>query len=362
MKSYNHLYETMLTSTNLRLAVKQSKHSRRIRKLIKQRHLSDDSLAIEAKEWIENFENAHHKPLQIYDGIGQKVRFIVVPTLEELVVQHAIVEALKPMLTKGMYEHSYASLPKRGAHKARKVMEKWIRHDSKNTKYCLKMDIRKFFDSIPHDILKQKLSKKIHDPKMLALLFEILSVVDVGLPFGFYSSQWLSNWYLQDLDHYIKEDLGAVYYMRYMDDMVIFGNNKRKLHKMREAIEKFLNDMLGLNLKDNWQVFRFDSGPHGRALDFMGFQFFRNRVTLRRSIMLKASRKAGRIRSKPKPTVYDYRQMMSYFGWISWTNTYNFYLKWIKSVVSFRHMRKAVSRYSLYEEKNVYQRLATIYH
>ena len=110
-----------------------------------------------------------------------------------------------------MYEHSYASLPGRGAHKGKRVIEKWIRTDAKNCKYVLKMDIRHFFDTVPHDKLKAKLRKTIHDEKMLDLLFRIIDVTDIGIPLGFYTSQWLSNWYLQGLDHYIKERLGAVH-------------------------------------------------------------------------------------------------------------------------------------------------------
>ena len=71
---------------------------------------------------------------------------------------------------------------------------------------------------------------------MLDLLYRIIDVTDVGISLGFYTSQWLSNWYLQGLDYYIKERLGAVHYMCYMDDMVIFGSNKKVLHRTRQAI------------------------------------------------------------------------------------------------------------------------------
>ena len=66
--------------------------------------------------------------------------------------------------------------------------------------------------------------------------------------------QWFSNWYLQELDHFIKEELHAIYYVRYMDDMVIFGSNKKVLHRMRLRIDSYLRSNLGLRLKDNWQV------------------------------------------------------------------------------------------------------------
>jgi hypothetical protein len=328
--------------------------------------MSDEAVIEQSYDWIVQYENAEHTPVYIYDGISRKERTIIVPTMEELVVQHNVVNALKPMFCKGMYEHTYTSLPGRGAHKGKQVIEKWIRTDPKNCKYVLKMDIRHFFDTVPHDILKAKLRKSIHDEKMLDLLFRIIDVTEVGIPLGFYTSQWLSNWYLQGLDHYIKEKLAATHYMRYMDDMVIFGSNKKVLHRMRQAIADYLVDELGLELKDNWQVFRFsyvdaDGEERGRDLDFMGFRFFRNRTILRKSIMYKATRKARKISKKEKPTIYDARQMLSYLGWIDCTDTYQMYHKWVKPYISFQRLKRKVSQYDKYDDRRVYQKLVSLY-
>lgn len=366
MKSYNHLYEITYSEPNRRYALTQAKHSKRFRKILKHRHMSDDAVIEQSLDWIINYENAEHTPVYIYDGITRKERTIIVPTMEELFVQHCIVNAMKPMFTKGMYEHSYASLPGRGAHKGMQVIEKWIRTDKKNCKYVLKMDIRHFFDSVPHDLLKAKLRKTIHDEKMLDLLFRIIDVTDVGIPLGFYTSQWLSNWYLQGLDHYIKEQLGAVHYMRYMDDMVIFGNNKQVLHRMRQAISEYLNTELGLELKSNWQVFRFsyidrEGNEQGRDLDFMGFRFYCNRTVLRKTIMYKATRKARKISKKEKATILDARQMLSYLGWIDCTDTYKMYEKWIKPYVSFQQLKRKVSRYDKHDDTRVYHKLVSLY-
>ena len=362
MKSYNHLYEICLSESNRREAIKQAKHSKRIRKIIKQRHLSDDVLLAESYDWIINYENANHSPITIRDGISRKQRTIIVPTLEELIVQHCVVNALLPVFWKGMYEHSYGSLPGRGAHKGKKSIEKWISKSSKNVKYVLKMDIKHFFDTIPHHILKEKLAKKIHDEQMLDILFKIIDVVEHGIPLGFYTSQWFSNWYLLGLDHYIKEELQAVHYIRYMDDMVIFGSNKKQLHHMRKAISDYIQNELGLELKSNWQVFRFSYGNgKGRDLDFMGFRFYRNKTTLRKSIMYKATRKAKKISTKDKPTIHDMRQMMSYIGWIDCTNTYGMYELWIKPYVNFQQMKRWISKYDKHNESRIYQMLTNLY-
>ena len=103
MKSYNHLYEDCLVEHNRQEAIKMARKSKRIRKIIKKRHLSDAALLDLSYEWVTQFQNAFHTPIEIYDGISRKVRHIIVPTLEELIVQHCVVNALRPIFTKGMY-------------------------------------------------------------------------------------------------------------------------------------------------------------------------------------------------------------------------------------------------------------------
>ena len=366
IKSYNHLWGKFISEENIKLAIRNSSKGKRNRKLVKEIYENSDAWIERIQSYANNFHNNKHTPLEIYDGITRKKRTIIVPKYKEQIIHHMAVNVLIPIFNKGMYEHSYGSLPNRGAHKGKKLIEKWIKHDRKNIKYCLKMDIRKFFESIPHDILKQKLSSIIHDEKFLKLLYELIDVNKKGIPLGFYTSQWIANWYLQGLDHYIKEKLGAVHYIRYMDDMVIFGSNKRKLHKIREKISEYLNKELGVQMKDNWQVFRFDyikNGKHyGRCLDFMGFKFYRDKTTLRRTIMLKATRKARKMYKKDKVTIYDIRQMMSYLGWIDCTDTYNMYDTWIKPYVDFRYCKKRLSKYDkrIAKQKKEQERLEVV--
>lgn len=361
MKSYKNLYTILLSESNRKEAIKSIKHSRRIRKMIKKRCLTDSELLTASFDWICNYYNRNHTPIQIHDGITHKARTIIVPTLEELLVQHCVVNALKPMFCKGMYEHSYASIPHRGVHRGKKTIEKWIRNDPRETKYVLKIDIRHFFDSISHDILKEKLAKYIKDEQMLQLLFTIIDATETGIPLGFYTSQWLSNWLLQDLDHYIKENLGANKYIRYADDIVIFDGNKKKLHRIRIAINQYLEEKLGLEMKKNWQVFLFDYNGRGRDLDFMGFRFFRNRTILRRSIMLRASKKAKRIGKKQHVNIHDIRQMMSYLGSIDCTDTYNMYVKHIKPYANIGRMKNYISKHDEKEPSRIYQKFVNMY-
>lgn len=339
MKSYNHLYENFISDENIELAIKNASKGKKDRKSVKRR-LDNPNFRKEIKYYAEHFKNRNHKPKVIYDGIQRKKRTIIVPSFDEQVVHHMVVNVLKPIFMSGMYEHSYGSLPKRGGHKGKQAIEKFIRKNPRECKYVLKMDIKKYFDSVPHDIFLRKLRNLIHDERFMAVLEEITNVTECGLPLGFYTSQWTANWYLTGLDHYIKEQLQAPFYARYMDDMVVFCGNKRKLHKMREAIASYLEYSLGLRMKENWQVFRFDYNGKYRDLDFMGFRFYRNRTTLRRSIMIKTTRKARRIYKTERLTVYATRQMLSYLGWIKHTDTYGMYLTWIKPILSFQKLKR----------------------
>lgn len=169
-----------------------------------------------------------------------------------------------------------------------------------------------------------------------------------GLPLGFYTSQWLSQFYLEELDHFIKEHLGIPHYWRYVDDMVLASHSKRQLHKAQKEIESFINAKLFMEIKPNWQVYRRDyigkDGKHrGRAIDFLGYRFFCDRTILRRSIMLKCTRKAKRIGKKQHMTAYDARQMLSYLGRIEHSDTYGMYQKRVKPYVSIKRCKRKIS-------------------
>lgn len=353
MRTYKHLYEQFLTDKNIMKAIHTaSQGSKKKKRRDAQEALTDiDKFVKEIKEYVQNFTPCKHTPKVIYDGVSRKQRVIIVPTFKELVIQHMIINVLEDMFLKGVYETAYGSVPKRGAFDGKRTMQRWVKRDPGNCKYVIKLDIKKYFENIPHDILKQKLARKIKDDRILKILFAIIDTTDKGLPLGFYTSQWLAMWYLQDFDHYVKQHLYSPHYMRYMDDMVILGGNKRKLRKTYEAIIKEL-DKLGLKLNSKRQLFRFDymrDGKRcGRDIDFMGFRFFRDRTILRKSIFLKILRKVKRMNKKLKPTIHDCRQMMSYLGWLKHTDSY---YAWSTFVAPYFNSKKARKRISNYDRR-----------
>ena len=132
--------------------------------------------------------------------------------------------------------------------------------------------------------------------------------------------------------------------MRYMDDMVIFGSNKKELHKDKDLMLEFLQEQLHVWFKDNWQIFRFDTKDHkGRFLDFMGFRFYRDHTTMRRSIARKAMKLAYKLSKKETITVADARRMLAYYGWIKHTDSYDFVNKYINPYVNFDNLKKIIS-------------------
>lgn len=305
-------------------------------------------------------ENTFTKPKHAREVINEvsckKTREVQKPSyLYEQPAHHAIIRALMPAFMRGMYDLSCGSIPNRGPHYGKRFVKKWIANDPSNCKYVLKFDIRHFFDSVPHRKLKKALKKKIKDKVILKKVFAIIDSCPRGLPIGYYSSQWFGNFYLTPLDHYIKEELHAAHMIRYMDDVVIFGRNKKELHKMCRAIDAYLTNELGLTMKADWQVFRFDyiakdGKRKGRPLDFMGFKFYRDKITIRKRILCRAQRKVNQIKRKGKVTWKDATALLSRMGYIKHTNTYDYYLRHIKPVINIKTLKQLVSKHSRKEK------------
>jgi hypothetical protein len=280
-----------------------------------------------------------YKIKTIKDGASKKERTIHKPNFyPDQIIHWALMLQLQPIIMRGMYEYNCGSVPGRGTAYGQKILRKWLDKDYKNTKYCLKLDISKFYPSIKNEILKQMFRAKIKDQDCLWLIDAIIDS-NQGLPIGNYTSQWFANFYLQGLDHYIKEKLGVKYYVRYIDDLVLLGGNKKKLHKARIAIADYLSSV-GLQLKPNWQVFKVNC----RAIDFLGFRFFRDKTILRKRNALRIRRRFKKIKKKGRLSYKDACAVISYWGWIKRSNSYHFYQN-LKKLVSLNDARKVVSKH-----------------
>lgn len=335
MKRVNNLYSKIMTYENLFNAVYEASKGKRSRNDVKKVLKNVDY-------YINRILNGDYALNQCRTKIINergKEREITMPNFfPDQIIHWAIMLQLKPIMMKGMYKYCCGSVPKRGISYGKNYIERIFATDKK-IKYCLKLDIKKYFPSVDCKIMLNLLKRKIKDNKAIELLHNILGD-GKGLPIGYYTSQWLSNFYLETLDHFIKEKLQIKYYIRYVDDMVLLDNNKRKLHKARIAIDDFLHKELDLQLKGNYQVFPLKS----RAIDFLGFRFYKNNKTkIRKHIFLKLRRKLNKVKNKMKCNKHIAQSIISLIGWLKQTKSYNYYCYYIKPIIKIGKLRRIVA-------------------
>lgn len=225
------------------------------------------------------------------------------------VVQHAIMNVLEKVWSPLFISQTYSCIKGRGIHGVLKHLKRDMK-DVEGTAYCLKMDIRKYYPSVDHEVLKTIIRKKIKDVRLLNLLDGIIDSAP-GIPIGNYLSQFFANLYMTYFDHWLKEEKRVKYYYRYADDMVILADKKDVLHGLLDEIREYLKDKLKLTLKDNWQVFPVAK----RGIDFVGYVFYHDHVKMRKSIKKNMCRKASILRRKGIRGK-EYRcAMASWMGW-----------------------------------------------
>ncbi len=325
------------------MAIMQSSLGKRKQKRVKEILDNMDFYAKEIRTMLMNktYIPSPYTVKTIQDGSSGKIRTICKPKYyPDQIIHWALMLQLQPIIMKGMYEYSCGSVPGRGTSYGQKTLRKWLDKDYKNTKWCFKMDISKFYPSVDNEILKSAFRQKVKDKDCLRLIDSIVDSSQ-GLPIGNYTSQWFSNFFLQGLDHYIKEELGVKYYIRYVDDLVLLGSNKKKLHAARKSIDEYLNG-INLTMKGDWQVFKVND----RAIDFLGFRFFRNKTILRKRNALRIRRRMRKIQKKGDLSYEDACAVISYWGWIKRSDSYNFYHKDVKPIVSVGYAKKVVSDYA----------------
>lgn len=369
-KQYKYLYKRITDINIIKAAYKNMRKGKRHRIGIKKIDKNFDYYCDKIKVMLENtkpegvlvehpelaFHPGKHDSIKINEN--GKQRKIQKPSLIEQWVHHIIMLVLQPIFFKKLYMYSLGSVPKRivnkklekhgGAHKGKMKMQKWI---YQGFRYFIKADIRHFYNSVRVDKILDYLRTFICDDWMIHLISLCFTHFKKGIPLGFYISQWMANMYLTDLDNYIISK--GFKYMRYMDDIIIIGNNKRELHKLITEIKQLLGKMR-LKLKGNWQVCKFDfvkkNGKRtGRPIDYMGFKFYRNKIFLRKKILKGMARLAKRIGNRNKqgkPVFWRHaKSILSRIGWVQHTNCYDWYINHIKPYVIIRQMKKIVSKH-----------------
>ncbi|MDE1824783.1 MAG: RNA-directed DNA polymerase [Candidatus Micrarchaeota archaeon] len=205
------------------------------------------------------------------------------------VVHHALCNIISPILEKGFIYDSFANQNGKGTHKALRraafFMRKTARMQaSRIAGFALKADIRHYFDTVDHGILLKIVGHKIADPQVMQLIRIILAnhkseIEGKGMPIGNLTSQFFANVYLGELDQFVKHTLKAKHYIRYVDDFVIFDNDKGRLEKWRADIDNFLSSSLDIELhKEKTKILPLHAG-----ITFLGFRVFRDYKLLKKS-------------------------------------------------------------------------------
>ena len=279
----------------------------------------------------KTFQNSHYK---VFIKKGRKDRVIhKLPYFPDRIIHHCIVQVLEPIWVPWLIRDTLACLKGRGIHKGVKRIKQALRTDPEGTRYCLKMDVKKFYPSLDHTILKRILARKIKDQDVLWLLGQIIDSTNKGVPIGNYLSQYFGNLYLTGLDHWVKESLGCRYYIRYCDDMVLLGADKSRLHEIRREIETYMIDRLNLVLKSDWQIFPVAV----RGIDFLGYRFFPGYTLLRKSTALQFKRKMAylKLHWKCMEPISVVSMVMSYHGWMKHANCLNLWHKHVDGKINW---------------------------
>lgn len=309
MKRITNIYHRIISIDNLNLAdqkARKGKHGQ-YGVIIHDKNREANILLLHDMLKNKTYKTSEYTTFTVYEPKEREV--FRLPYFPDRITHHAVMNILEPIFMQLFTSDTYSCIKKRGIHAAALAVKKALRNEPA-TRYCLKLDIKKFYPNIDHQVLKHLLRRKFKDEDLLWLLDEIINSAP-GLPIGNYLSQYFANFYLTYFDHWIKETKGVKHYFRYADDLVILSGSKEHLHQLRFEISNYLSENLRLTVKENYQVFPVDS----RSIDFVGYRFYHTHTLLRKSI----KQNFARMLSKRKNSA----SIASYWGWIKHCNGNN---------------------------------------
>ncbi len=276
MKRYGGIYPRISSRENLSLAFIKAAKGKKLRKEViawrEDFDLNITRLACQLESG--KLDVGHYRFFTVHDP---KQREICAASFGERVMHHALMNVCEPAFENYQVYDSYACRTGKGQYKALERTKYFC------GKYCwyLKLDIRRYFDSINHAVLLNILERRFREKRVISLFEQIFSSYATskgcGLPIGNLVSQHCANLYLAVLDHKVKDELGIKGYLRYMDDFVLFGREKRELASLLRELRIFLCTVLRLELKDNIQLNRSSFG-----LPFLGYRVYPHSFRLNR--------------------------------------------------------------------------------
>ena len=340
MKTFKNLYSKVYNLSNLILAWRKARKGKTKKEYVKEFEKATIKNLLELHNELEN-KSYKPPPLKTFILRDPKTRKISKSAFRDRIVHHALIRVLEPVFEKTFIYDSCANRIGKGNLFAIKRFYKFIKKVSRNgeTKgwfnnnqvkgYCLKADIRHYFQEVDHNIFLSIISKKIKDQELIWLISQILNnnvsgnPAGKGMPLGNLTSQFFANIYLNELDYFVKHKLKAKYYLRYVDDFVILHNSRQQLYLWKEQIILFLKKELNLELHpEKSKVISLS-----RGIDFVGFRNFYYFKLLRKRNTRKI---LFRIEQYKKGEITKEKLLESLNGWnayAKWANSYKLKIK-----------------------------------
>lgn len=314
MKRFGHLFEKIADLENLERAYRNARRGKSWQRVVQEFDANHQQGLQEIQSILlkGEYQTSEYRTKLITEP---KPRVIyVLPFAPDRIVQHALIQVLEPIWESVLLPQSFACRKNLGVHRASEYTQRCVR----KYKYCLQMDIRKFYPSINHEILIAILSRKIKCQQTLNLLREIVFSTD-GCPIGNYTSQWFGNLYLDRLDQHLKHRYQVKGYCRYVDDFLVFGDSKEWLQYVRKNIVEFLQRELSLGIS------RWCLRPTKTGVDFVGYRHFPKKKLLRKSTSRQMKKTLYALQKHwPQCSSIRFRSTLaSYDGWAKWAQTYH---------------------------------------
>lgn len=341
MHTHKNIYSSLRSYENLLQAFLNARKHKTLKPYIIefQKNLKENLLQLQA-DLIFHFYQP--KQLETFIIRDPKTRKISKSDFRDRIVHHAIINILEPIFDKSFIYDSYANRKGKGVLKAIARFDSFKRKVSKNnTKNCyiLKADIKHYFETVNHNILIKILQKKIQDEKVIWLVKQILNNFQsknkgIGMPLGNLTSQFFANIYLNELDKFVKHKLRAKYYIRYVDDFVIFETDKNKL----EYYKKEINNLLKINLNLELHKTKSKIKELNQGINFLGFRIFYYYKLLKKKSIKRIFKKIlvfkRKLDNNNNNNRISYNKIYaSIEGWVAYASTANVY-KIIKKVTN----------------------------
>jgi retron-type reverse transcriptase len=275
MKRHGNLYDQAFSEENLYTAYLDARKNKRATRSC---FAFERRLGSGLAELHQLLRDGSYAPLpyNTFHVHEPKQRLIHAPAFRDRVVQHAIYRIIQPIFDATFIDQSFACRPGRGTHAASDYVQAALQQAPRES-YLLQLDIRKFYYSIDRGILRRLIERKIKDTRLVDVMMQFAdSSEPLGVPIGNLLSQLYALIYLNPLDHYVKRELGAQHYARYVDDFVLIGIDRDQALQARADIVRFLADRLRLELSKS-TIARVTRGSN-----FVGYRTWASRRFVRK--------------------------------------------------------------------------------